>query len=242
MEQPSSRVLGARAKIIGGRPAAQNAYPWQVYFDGAGCGGTIICPKYILTAFHCVTFPSEDRIRVKGETLKNVTVVEGTNKLRGISPGKVHRVKRIITHPKATNPDKTTAPNFPFNNNYDFTILELEDAIKMRSEAQAVYLPSAGDLAKYDKKTKFALSGWGLTDPNDNNGESVPKELQAVSVEFRPLSECPYKQHANGPDQICAAVTGGGKDSCQGDSGGCFRLTNSTCFQQMFFLIGFSKC
>ena len=237
MDQPSSR-----AQIIGGKPAAQNAYPWQVYFDGAGCGGTIICPKYVLTAFHCVTVPGTDEIRVKGKILKDVKVEEGTNELK---KGKVHRVKRIITHPKATNPDNTKAPNFPFNNNYDFTILELEDAIKMRPEAQAVYLPSAGDLAKYNKKTKFALTGWGKTDPKDESmtGESVPEKLQAVSVEFRPLPECPYKQHAKGPDQICAAVTGGGKDSCQGDSGGCFRLKKfQPAFNKCFFLFGFSKC
>ena len=193
-----------------------------------------------MTAFHCVA-DRNDTIKFKGENIHGIKVVEGTHisypgiSLKEKTPGKVHNVKRIITHPKATNPDNDKKPNFPKNKNYDFTILELEDAIKIRPEAHAVHLPSVGDLSKYNKETKFTLSGWGVTDPNEKiPGKSVPKKLQVVSVNFNPLSECPYEQHGNGPDQICAAVAGGGKDSCQGDSGGTFRLTNSICCQQKF--------
>jgi len=230
LTMPNSGLLGeqglekSRARIIGGKPAEKNAYSWQVYLAGAGCGGTIICPKYILTAFHCVA-DYEDKLKFKGKNIGGIKVVEGTQNLEGNPPGKkVHSVKRIITHPNATNPDNDKKPNFPKNNNYDFTILELEDAIKIRPEAHAVYLPSVGDLAKYNKETKFTLSGWGVTDPTAVGDvqmiKSIPNKLQVVSVNFNPLSECPYKQHADGPDQICAAVPGGGKDSCQGDSGG----------------------
>ena len=53
------------SRITGGVEAERHAYPWQVRMgvifeddDGKrrskGCGGTIICPKFIMTAAHCL--------------------------------------------------------------------------------------------------------------------------------------------------------------------------------------------
>ena len=45
------------SKCIHCIPAKQGQYPWQVavtnYLTGLICGGTLIHPKYILTAAHC---------------------------------------------------------------------------------------------------------------------------------------------------------------------------------------------
>ncbi|KAF8383673.1 hypothetical protein PRIPAC_72815 [Pristionchus pacificus] len=45
-----SRVL--RSRIFGGNEATPGKWPWQVKVDGV-CGGTLISPRWILTAAHC---------------------------------------------------------------------------------------------------------------------------------------------------------------------------------------------
>jgi trypsin len=71
--------------------------------------------------------------------------------------------------------------------------------------------PAAGSLS--------VVSGWGTL---FSGSGALPSQLQAVEVYITSHTECncAYAEYDGITDNmICAAVTGGGKDDCQGDSG-----------------------
>ena len=120
---------------------------------------------------------------------------------------------------KFDHPDYNVAAKF----DNDFSMLELEGEVDLcrYPNIRPVCLPSAsssdtfvGDVA--------TVTGWGVTEEfgDDSN------VLLEVNVTVISNKECrnDYKTNSlnlNITDNlICANVAGGGKDSCQGDSGG----------------------
>jgi secreted trypsin-like serine protease len=51
--QPVSAAYAADARVIGGKPAAQNEFPFMVHLS-MGCGGALYKKDIVLTAAHCM--------------------------------------------------------------------------------------------------------------------------------------------------------------------------------------------
>ena len=200
------------SRIVGGELADKNSIPWQVRLTVVavnsqsqvtvrGCGGTIICDRFVMTAGHCIYNPQKG-LDVKAHQIK---VLAEEHSRRDPFDHKEHTVKKINLHPKWRNPYQSGMP-------FDFAILELNEPIDLSDKAKAVCLPEASDAARIFKKgTKLVASGWGR-----QAGMAKPDKLQRVTLPWLPKSMC-----GGEPNNVMVCAGGfSGKSACKGDSGG----------------------
>ena len=62
-------MISFRDRIVGGKPADPNEWPWLAALmtpgEGQYCGGTLISDTYVLTAAHCVFQYQPNEVKVK---------------------------------------------------------------------------------------------------------------------------------------------------------------------------------
>lgn len=190
----------ARNRIVGGREAAPNSWPWQVSLQVDGqhlCGGSVVHPYWILTATHCFAPP-------KGiPTAKRWKVVAGAHDL-SMTTGReqVRHVRKIIAY-----------PGFLGKSSPDMALLLLSKPLQFNRAVQPICLPVQGTKGDFLMKNCM-LTGWGLTNSRDEN---MPQRLRQVGGAIGSQSSCRRIWPVNNK-QICFG--NGDKGGCLGDSGG----------------------
>ncbi|UJR23039.1 hypothetical protein I4U23_026065 [Adineta vaga] len=194
------------SRIVGGEPAINRSWGWavslRVLTEIHFCGGTILSPMYILTAAHCVDDPDIVNYDLK--------VAVGTDTLTD-NDGQRIAVDEIFLHPHWTS--KT--------NENDIAILKLKTPIVFRNQSIAkICLPSMSTsiLTEFPRINSLLVAiGWGYTTMNGN----LSNVLRQVTLQAIDHQETKCRNSINNITlQFCAAVSGGGKDTCEGDSGG----------------------
>jgi secreted trypsin-like serine protease len=195
---------GLDQRIIGGKDVSIKDNPWQVAILASRvpsnltaqfCGGSIIAPRWVVTAAHCVD----------GGTLpKQIHVLTGTDSLE--KGGTRVNATTIIVHAQWK---KTKNPN-------DFDIALIE------TEADLGGTAVAGDTtaAEHPTTLQVRVTGWGRTSRTSNLGT---KTLKGIEIPYVARATCNLPASYDGDitdNMICAGVRAGGVDSCQGDSGG----------------------
>ncbi|XP_063547562.1 chymotrypsin-1-like [Cydia strobilella] len=183
-------------RIVGGTKAANGSYPYQaslrVYGVWHFCGASILTPRVILTAAHCVE-------RMRPQYLK---VVVGTNQL--LSGGTPYGVRKIVYH---ENYDNYEIVN-------DIAIVFTQEEMEFSSTVDAIELNDE----PVEKGEDLILTGWGTTSyPGRLPNDLMQLELKAITYE-----ECKKAHediNAVYETQICA-LTKRGEGACHGDSGG----------------------
>lgn len=194
-------------KIINGVDAKFDEHPWQVALlvsfiadnqKAQFCGGSIIADNWVLTAGHCV----------EGTDAVEIHVLSGTASLA--SGGKRLNVQRVLLH-KRYAVDATGVPH------QDIALLQIKEPID--TGKRIAMITPAAEPTDAKPGVSATVTGWGKT-------ESVTKPVTLKKVSVPVVATTPT---CNDPvsydgaikdDMLCAGFPTGGKDSCNGDSGG----------------------
>jgi secreted trypsin-like serine protease len=191
----------ASPRILGGIPVQVQQAPWQVQVairNQELCGGAILSATIVLTAAHCVD---------QGRTPADIRVTAGTSR---IGPGGIERrVLGITIHPTW---DRNTYRN-------DIALLTLDSPLPTTVDVSPVRLPEVPEPWPA-AGTPATVTGWGSSLINGTLAEVLQRaDVFILAGPGDPICGG-YGGLFDPVSQICAGVTQGGVDACQGDSGG----------------------
>ncbi|XP_074833190.1 transmembrane protease serine 4 isoform X2 [Carettochelys insculpta] len=185
-------------RVLGGGPAQIDTWPWQVSLQHKAqhlCGGSIIDPRWILTAAHCFR---------NSQDLQNWRMKAGSKIL---STSNTLPVAKIFI----------MESNSLFPKDNDIALVKLTSPLNISDTVKPICLPFFDE--KLPPRTPLWVTGWGYTKQDGALSES----LQQAPVELIDRNTCNADDAYQGDvseEMICAGVLEGGVDTCQGDSGG----------------------
>jgi len=203
--------LPRQGRIINGTKAEYIRWPWQVslrVWNGFNrsyihkCGAALLSRTWVITAGHCV----------KTEKLKSIQLVLGEYDMynyREEFPEHTAKIRRKIIHPKFE----------PVSLENDLALLELISPVKLKENIIPACLHKDRE---YLVGQRGWVTGWGITS-EEGSLSPVLRELEVPILSNR---ECERLYSRAGHPQhiplifVCAGYKEGGRDSCDGDSGG----------------------
>ncbi|KAL7639918.1 UNVERIFIED_CONTAM: hypothetical protein RMT77_009331 [Armadillidium vulgare] len=197
----------AQFRIIGGKYANINEYPWQValiYKQKFFCGGALISDRHVLTASHCVFGSFYGGIH-------NLSISLGDHDLKT-----KNETENLLLGVRRVNWNLHYSSDTTEN---DIAILELERPVEFSYSILPVNLPT--DLTNSYSMQNATVTGWGRNSLRSKRTSSVLKKYTAPvdDIDTCVKSWTPYPAiSAIKGMHLCLNVTYG--TPCHGDSGG----------------------
>jgi len=217
VEGKCGRQVVRKARVVGGVEADFGEWPWQVslrkYKEGEfrnwgsfehKCGGALLSDSWVVTAAHCVLGVDVDDLEVR---LGEHQMKHKTEPIQHVDK----KIETVVIHKRFDNITKE----------FDIALLKMMDVpIQFQANILPICLPTSS--SSLSGSTAW-VTGWGKV---AKWRRFMSDELREVKVPILSNKQCEKLFRKSGHPQtipyifLCAGFNKGGKDTCEGDSGG----------------------
>ncbi|NWW55691.1 C1S protein, partial [Ifrita kowaldi] len=207
-----SNPIRDTGRIFGGTRAEKGNFPWQVYFNDPRASGVLISDRWVMTAAHVL------------DGYDKPTMYAGVIDVRRDSLK--WEAEKLIPEASFIHPGWKEEPietRIDFDN--DIALLKLRDPVKMGPNISPICLPGKSPEYELQEGTLGYIAGWGRRERG-----RLPADLWKAQIPVVNMDKCRSVKPEGYDDSIVYIFTdnmicaGGGKDSCQGDSGGAYAI------------------